>query len=189
LTRSTAKALPPAVVEWVLTQLPIRKEQGAAWQAAEVAGLVERMLVALRLAAAGVGIRDAAEAAGYASHSEVSRKFREFGFVPLDRAGVAQVSARIYGLGADELIHRLETKPEKISDSMLNAITGTAADKKATAEGWTSKDAARSSRDTMEQFFRRLEARGTPRVSLDVGDESERAMTPKRNCSPNEGGT
>jgi hypothetical protein len=100
---------------------------------------------------------------------------------------VAQVSARIYGLGADELIHRLETQPEKISDNMLNAIAGTAADKKAAAEGWTARDAAQNSLDTMERFFRRLEARGVPRVSLDLGDEPERALTPKPNGSPKEG--
>ena len=46
MTRSTANVLPPAVVEWVLTRLPLRKEARTAWQAAEAAGLPDRMLVA-----------------------------------------------------------------------------------------------------------------------------------------------
>ena len=172
---AVSEKLPPAVVEWVLTQLPIRKEQGAAWNAALDAGLTEPALVALRLHAAGLGVNDAAKAAGYASHAEVSRKAREFGFVPVDRAGVGQVYGRIVGLGADELIRRLENKPEKVSDSVLNAITGTAADKKAVAEGWSAKD-AREGPMTIDKFFARLGQ--TPRrVSLDV-PERERDVTP-----------
>ena len=187
MTRSTANVLPPAVVEWVLTRLPIRKEQGAAWQGVEAAGLGDRIRVGLRMAAAGVGIRDAATAAGYASHAELSRKFREFGFCPLDRSGIAHASAQVAGLGYEEMTRRLETNPDKISDSMLNAITGTAVDKKAAAEGWTTKDAARNTRDTLQQFFQQLEARGTPRVSLDVAAEPDVQVTPKPNGSRKKG--
>jgi hypothetical protein len=59
---------------------------------ADSARLSDKILVALRLAAAGVGIRDAAAAAGYAHHAELSRKFCEFGFSPLDRATMGKSS-------------------------------------------------------------------------------------------------
>ena len=178
--RSTANALPPAVVEWVLTRLPIRKEQGAAWQAVEVAGLSDKILVALRLAAAGVGIRDAAAAAGYAYHAELSRKFREFGFSPLDRATMGQEFSRVVGLSLYEWQRRLEDAPEKFAINQLQIGAGIATDKVAKAEGWESKDARRDG-NSIEQFFRRLGP--VRRVSLDVGDEPERDVTPERTGS------
>ena len=163
--RSTAHALPPAVVEWVLTQLPIPKDCESAWVEVERSKLGERQQVALRLVAAGMRVTAAAEAVGLANHADLSRNLRRFGFEPADRTTLGQEFRRIAGLGMHEWQRRLEEEPEKIPTNLLQVGVGIATDKVAKAEGWETRQEV-DQHTRLNNFFNRIG--NAPRVSLEV---------------------
>jgi len=107
----------------------IAKEAEETWTQIEQSNLGDRMKRALRRIACGEGIRGAAEAEGYSSHSDVYRYAKQFGIVDVRTQKLIDNHRRVARLSGEELEQRLATEPEKISTHALAVIGGVATDK------------------------------------------------------------
>ena len=93
---------------------------------------------ALQRVAAGESYRDAAEAEGYATHTDVYRHARHYGLATITSARLVEAHRKNALLAAEELGRRLEEKPQAFKAGELNFITGTSTDKVSRYEGWDS---------------------------------------------------
>lgn len=146
--------MPTSDFSWA-DRIPLPERHKATW-AREVEGgsLGSRMTAAVRLVAAGLPVRAAATAVGYASHQDVQRTAAALGFTRHDRASIARGMAEVAGLSMEEWKRRLEEDPGKIPMNQLQIGAGIATDKVAKAEGWESRLQGSSGR--IEDFHREL---------------------------------
>ena len=111
------------------TALAILPEAETGWEKAIASDLQPRMLRALKRVAQGSPIREAAEAEGYKSHSDLYRHSKRFGLID------ARTKALIAGhrhnalIAGNELERRLITDPDSISTTAMGVIGGIATDK------------------------------------------------------------
>jgi hypothetical protein len=150
-------------------------ENAEAWARIEESRLSARMKRALNRIAAGESYRDAAEAEGYATHSDVYRYARQFGLSTVTSARLVEAHRKNALLAADELGRRLEDTPESFKAAELNFITGTATDKVSRYEGWDSRrPESPSYASALERFAETLAKTGA-RLEITVEPRPDRA--------------
>jgi len=157
-----------------LEPFPPVPENCGAWARIAASDLSDRMKRALRRVAAGESYREAAEAEGYASHTDLYRYARRFGLLTVTSARLVEAHRRNALLAAEELGRRLEEAPQAFKAGELNFITGTSTDKVSRYEGWDSRrPEAPSYASALEQLAETLAKSGT-RLEIKVEPSSPR---------------
>ena len=96
----------------------------------------ERMKAGLRLVAAGVDYRRAAEAVGYQSQKDLHGWAKRAGLLEVHSERLVAGYRRIANLANGEIEKRLEEAPEDVSIKDLAVVAGIASDKIAKYERW-----------------------------------------------------
>ncbi len=169
----TEKALPaatdcpPAVAEQnakVVTQI-------------EASNVGDHMKRALRRVASGESFREAAQAEGYKTHSDVYRYARQCGLLNVRDEVLIVRCRRVTGLGLAELERRLAEDPEGFSVKELGVTNGILLDKIAKKERWglEPKEGA-GALDVLERLAERV-ARGELSLELKVSRDNPAERT------------
>jgi len=111
------------------TALAILPESESGWEAAIASNLQPRMLRALKRVAQGSPIREAAEAEGYKSHSDLYRHSKRFGLIDARTKAIIAGHRHIALVAGQELERRLTTDPDSISTHATGVIGGISTDK------------------------------------------------------------
>ena len=159
--------------------LPELAEQNAqALARFEASNVGDRMKRALRRVASGESFREAAQAEGYKTHSDVYRYARQYGLLNVRDEVLIVRCRRVTGMGLAELERRLAEDPEGFSVKELGVTTGILLDKIAKKERWglEPKEGA-GALDVLERLAERV-ARGEVELKLEVTrrDASEEAV-------------
>ncbi len=144
----------------------------------EASNVGDRMKRALRRVASGESFREAAQAEGYQTHSDVYRYARQYGLLNVKDELLIDGCRRVTGMGLAELERRLVEDPESFSVKELGVTTGILLDKIAKKERWglEPKEGA-SALDVLERLADRV-VRGELELELRVSrpDAAERAI-------------
>ncbi len=172
--RETEKALPAAT-----DCLPEAAEQNAkAVTQIEASNVGDHMKRALRRVASGESFREAAQAEGYKTHSDVYRYARQYGLLNVKDELLIDGCRRVSGMGLAELERRLAEDPEGFSVKELGVTTGILLDKIAKKERWglEPKEGA-GALDVLERLADRV-AKGELELELRVSrpDPADRAI-------------
>lgn len=144
----------------------------------EASNVGDRMKRALRRVASGESFREAAQAEGYKTHSDVYRYARQCGLLSVKDELLIDGCRRVTGMGLAELERRLAEDPEGFSVKELGVTTGILLDKIAKKERWglEPKEGA-GALDVLERLADRV-VRGELELELRVSrpDAAERAI-------------
>ena len=152
----------------------VASENTVAWSKIEASRLNDRMKRALCRVAGGMSYREASEAEGYASHSDVYRYARQFGLSTFTSPRIVEAHRKNALLAAEELGGRLEDAPESFKAGELNFISGTSTDKVAKYENWDGRRSdAPSYASALEKLAETLAKTGT-RLEISVAPRPQR---------------
>ena len=147
----------PVTDETALVVIPTEHE--AAWAKIEASKIEDRMKRALRMVACGETIKGSAEAAGYASHSDLHRAAKRFGLIDVKTRSLIDTHRHISRLAGEELERRLIENPEDIKIQAL-AVTGGISTDKVLIYEKTAKDDGTSYLSQLEKVAERVAASG-----------------------------
>ncbi len=102
----------------------------------EASNVGDRTKRALHRVASGESFREAAQAEGYKTHSDVYRYARQYGLLNVKDEVLIDGCRRVTGMGLAELERRLVEDPEGFSVKELGVTTGILLDKIAKKERW-----------------------------------------------------
>jgi hypothetical protein len=128
----------------------------------------ERMKAALRLVAAGVDYRRAAEALGYQSQKDLHGWAKRAGLLEIHSERLVAGYKRIGQLSNQEIERRLEEAPEDVSIKDLAVVAGIASDKIAKYERWGLSERENTGTDRFGALVERIMAAGGATVSLSI---------------------
>ncbi len=170
----TEKALPAA------TDCPpeVAELNSKALTRIEASNVGDRMKRALRRVASGESFREAAQAEGYQTHSDVYRYARQYGLLNVRDELLIDGCRRVTGMSLAELERRLAEDPEGFSVKELGVTTGILLDKIAKKERWgLEPKGGAGALDVLERLADRV-ARGELELKLEVTrrDASEEAV-------------
>ncbi len=143
----------------------------------EASNVGDHMKRALRRVASGESFREAAQAEGYKTHSDVYRYARQCGLLSVKDELLIDGCRRVTGMSLAELERRLVEDPEGFSVKELGVTTGILLDKIAKKERWglEPKDGA-GALDVLERLAERV-ARGELSLELKVSRDNPAERT------------
>ncbi len=117
-------------LEKIDTTLPeILPESEEAWIKLQEAGHGPRMMRALQRVAGGCSVREAVEAEGYKSSTDVYRHCKKWGLVDTKTRAIIDKHRDVAKLSGDEMERRLMDAPRDVTTRDLTVINGVATDK------------------------------------------------------------
>jgi hypothetical protein len=117
-------------LEKIDTELPeILPESEEAWIKLQEAGHGPRMMRALQRVAAGASVREAGEAEGYKSMTDVYRHCKKWGLVDTKTRAIIDKHRDVATLSGEELRRRIADDPDAVTTRDLTVINGVATDK------------------------------------------------------------
>ncbi len=145
-----------------------------AWERVKASSLGERMKRALRRVATGESYREAAQAEGYGTHSEIYRNAKRYGLSSATSERIVERCRNVADLSLQELERRLAADPEAFSTKELDITAGIMTDKIAKRERWGTVEDHGSSEDSPLLQLARAVAEGKLGARLEVHPRPER---------------
>ena len=159
MPKSALPALPEAPGD-------ILPENTESWTKIEASALGDRMKRALRRVASGETYREAAQAEGYATHSDVYRMAQRYRLVNATSERIVNRCRNVADLSLEELERRLTEDPGAFSAKELGITAGIATDKVAKKERWGLSDDESSRRESPFEQLARAAMEG--KISMDI---------------------
>jgi hypothetical protein len=107
----------------------VASENAKAWATIQSSRLGDRMKRALQRIAGGESYRQAAEAEGYATHSDIFRYATKYGLIDIRTKALLEQNRKIARLSGEEIQRRLLEKPEDFNNRDLVVANGVSVDK------------------------------------------------------------